>query len=164
QQESLESIGNLIGKITSHRDLPPKQGKALVNLGNKLLVGKPDEVFETHGHHLVVVSELEVELGAGRRVGKAVRNIGEQSGFPEALGRLLEVILGGIRTDLESAGCRDLFRAVALASGHSNRDQLMVIGRIFGRWLPRSLRACDQGDKADSKSGKASEIRHAQGF
>src|ERR1700722_9582590 len=96
-----------------------------MNFMEQILLREPDEVGEASGNKFVGVGDLELEPGAGRRVGISKSNAAECSTLAELSRGFLEIVFVGDGADRQSTGGRDFFRCEVLAAGYFDCDELV---------------------------------------
>ena len=79
-------------------------------------VVKPDEVFEANRDKLIGIHHVKFELGAGGRIRKGVRDVGEHAHVTQTTRRSFEIIVVYGGTHLQTAGGGDVLLGKPLAA------------------------------------------------
>lgn len=94
-QQGLQSVGDLVGKAPGDRELALEHRHPSAQLLEQFLVREPDQIVEVHRNQLIVVADLEFQLGPGRGRLEAVEHVGESASVAQGAGGFLEIVVPG---------------------------------------------------------------------
>ena len=135
--KSRSAAQDTVGEIAGKRHFAVEHRRALLNALQKFLVGEPDEIFETYGNELFSIVNLKGQLGSRRRVGIAIRDVGEDAQIAEAARGSLEIVFSNRCPELQTTGREDGIVGVALTSCDLEGNQLPVRRRQMIERLSR---------------------------
>src|SRR5215467_1526040 len=145
-KQRLENVRNLVGEPSAKRQFAIEERSTFLNAFEQVLVREPDKVFKAGRDEFGSLSDLQLEFGAngGKRVG--VADIGKDSVGAQAGGRLLEIVFGYDRADLQTTGSNDGGLGESFVSGDLYRNQLTLRGWGLREGLLRVgwMRVCDR--------------------